>query len=150
MYQKVLVPLDGSKLAECALPHVIAMAKEGFAKEIIILTVANVNIPYSDILAGFDYVGYHDSQLDSFQRYLDDIETKLHSEGIKVTVKIIEDSRVAQVIIDFSQQNDVNLIVMATHGYSGVKKMLLGSVAFKVLHESHVPVLLIRPEQARK
>jgi nucleotide-binding universal stress UspA family protein len=150
MYQKVLVPLDKSVLAECALPHVIAMAKEGFAKEIILLTVADVNISYNNIIDGFDIVAYRDSQIGSFRKYLDDMESKLRSERITVTAKIIEGNRPAQAIIDFSQQNDVNLIVMATHGYTGVKKMLMGSVAFKVLHESHVPVLLIRPEQARK
>jgi nucleotide-binding universal stress UspA family protein len=150
MYQKVLVPLDKSVLAECALPHVIAMAKEGFAKEIILLTVADVNISYNNIIDGFDIVAYRDSQIGSFRKYLDDMESKLRSERITVTAKIIEGNRPAQAIIDFSQQNDVNLIVMATHGYTGVKKMLMGSVAFKVLHESHVPVLLVRPEQARK
>lgn len=150
MYQKALVPLDKSELAEAALPHVIAMAKEGFVKEIILLTVVDVNISYDNMRAGFDLVAFRDSQLDSFRHYLDDMESKLRSEGIAVTTKIVEGNRPAQIIIDTSQQNDVNLIVMATHGYTGVKKMLIGSVAFKVLHESHVPVLLVRPEAAKK
>jgi nucleotide-binding universal stress UspA family protein len=150
MYKKVLVPLDKSLLAECALPHVIAMAKEGFAKEIILLTVADFNISYNNIIDGYDVVADCGNQIDSFRKYIDDMESKLRSEGITVTTEIIESNRPAQAIIDSSQQNDVNLIVMATHGYTGVKKMLMGSVAFKVLHESHVPVLLVRPEAARK
>jgi nucleotide-binding universal stress UspA family protein len=150
MYQKVLVPLDGSELAESVLPHVIAMVKEGFVKEIIVLNITDINIPYGDIGAIPNFVEYHDSQVNLFRKYLDDIESQLLSEGIKVKSETIVGHRPAQTIIDFSRQKGVNLIVMATHGYTGVRKMLLGSVALKVLHESHIPVLLVRPEAARK
>lgn len=150
MYQKVLVPLDGSALAECALPHVKSMVKDGAAGEVIVITVADVHIPYDDFRKGFDFIAYRDAQLDKSRKYLDEVQSRLHGEGINVKTKIIEGNRPAQVIADFSQQEGVDLIVIATHGYTGVKKMLLGSVAFKVLHESHVPVLLVRPGATEK
>jgi len=53
----------------------------------------------------------------------------------------------AQSIVSYAAQNGVNLIIIATHGYTGMKQVMLGSVALRVLHDAHVPVLLIRPEE---
>ncbi len=150
MYQKVLVPLDGSALAECALPHVLSMVKDGAAGEVILITVADVHIPYNDFKEVFDFIAYRDGQIDQHRKYLDNVQARLNEQGIQAKAEIIEGSRPAQVITDFAKREGVNLIIIATHGYTGIKKMLVGSVAFKVLHESHVPVLLIRPEAAGK
>ena len=81
--------------------------------------------------------------------YLADVVSRLEAEGIKVKTESIEDNRPAATIIDYAKKNDTDLIVISTHGYTGLKKMLLGSVAFKVLHEAQVPVLLIRPESCQ-
>ncbi len=51
--------------------------------------------------------------------------------------------------MNYAEANDVDLIVIATHGYTGMKKLMFGSVALRVLHDSHVPVLLIRSESCR-
>lgn len=153
MYQKVLVPLDGSELAENALNHVKKLARDGALGEVILLNVFLATAPHisesyyhSSIDIGAMIKGYQERSM----KYLTEAQSKLGLEGFAVKTEAIEGGSPASVIADYTQQNGVDLIIMATHGYTGVKKMLLGSVANRVLNESHVPVLLIRPEKARK
>jgi len=131
MYQKILVPLDGSELAECALPHVKNLVKDRYGKEVIIMTV---------IWANFPSVGIDPP------KYLVDIKSRLHAEGINVKAELLTGKRPAEIISDYVRKNAIDLIVLASHGYTGLKKMMFGSVALEVLHDAAVPVLLIRPE----
>jgi nucleotide-binding universal stress UspA family protein len=150
MYKKCLVPLDGSELAECALNHVKNLVKEKSVGEVILLNVVKVDIPWAEV---------HEKTLDlealrkplfaAARRYLADVESRLSSEGLPVKTEALEGNRPGATITDYAQKKGMDLIVLATHGYSGFKKILLGSVASQVLHESHVPVLLIRPESCR-
>ncbi|MFI4963472.1 MAG: universal stress protein [Legionellales bacterium] len=153
MYKKVLVPLDGSELAECALEHVKKLAKDGTLGEVVLLNVILIPLPPigTDYNAGYiDFTALANYYLDESKKYLMAQQSKLSLEGITVKTESIEGANPASIIIDYTRQNGIDLIIMATHGYTGVKKMLLGSVANKVLQESHAPVLLIRPEVARK
>ena len=77
------------------------------------------------------------------------MESRLGSEGIKVKTDSVEGNRPADTIVEYAQENGMDLIIIGTHGYTGLKKLLLGSVAFAVLHQSHIPILLIRPESCR-
>jgi nucleotide-binding universal stress UspA family protein len=147
MYKKILVPLDGSKLAECTLNHVKLMAKNGFAGEVTLLNVVKIDLPWSELYgAHFDIEGVRKAYFFSARKYLADVESQLRAEGIKVKTDAIEAERTAAAITDYARKKGIDLIVIATHGYAGVKKLLLGSVALNVLQESSVPVLLIRPE----
>jgi len=150
MYQKVLVPLDGSELAECALPEVKKLAGGGLIGEVILLNVFEIDlmgIParHTRIV---DLNALRNAQLDKSREYLEKIQSELGSKGIKVKTESVEGTP-AQMIVNYAEANDVNLIVIATHGYTGMKKLMFGSVALRVLHDSHVPVLLIRPESCR-
>jgi len=150
MYRRVLVPLDGSKLAECALDHVKRMAEEGFLEEVILLSVVHVDAPYSELYGkGFDINVMREAYWDAARKYLADIETRIGTEGIRVKAEVVEHSRPAPAITDYALKNGVDLIVIATHGYTGLKKLMLGSVALSIVHDSHTPVLLIRPEACR-
>jgi nucleotide-binding universal stress UspA family protein len=149
MYKRILVPLDGSELAECTLPHVIKLIKQGSAEEVIILNVVGADIPWDEMDRGIDLYALRQKLLITSEKYIENIASKLSSEGIKVKAESVEHNRPAHTIVDYAKNNSVDLIVMATHGYAGIQKMLLGSVAFKVLNESHVPVLLIRPESCQ-
>ena len=126
MYKKVLVPLDGSELAECALSHVKNMAKDGFVEEVTILNVFWTSVPFLGA-GGSDsqYVDVNALQekirLDSI-KYLANVESQLAAEGIKVRTESIEGQRAAEIISDYVQKNDMDLIVLATHGYTGLKK----------------------------
>ena len=150
MYKKVLVPLDGSELAECALSHVKNLVKDGLAQEVTVLNV--FAIPVALLGAGGDTSAYVDvnaveekMKYDSL-KYLADVKSRLDAEGVKVKTESREGSRAAEVICDYAEKNNVDLIVLATHGYTGLKKLMFGSVALEVLHSSHVPVFLVRPE----
>ncbi len=152
MYKKVLVPLDGSELAECALNHVKSLSKDGSIGEVTILNIIKIDIPWlrgEDERKHFDINKIREKVLNSSQKYLADVESRLSSEGIKVKIESLEANRPAHAIIEYAQKNSMNMIVIATHGYTGMKGMMMGSVALGVIHQSHVPVLLIRPESCR-
>ena len=152
MYKKILVPLDGSELAECALNHVKNLFQDGPVAEVVLLNAVGIEFPWREVsMAGdgpviFDYNTFKKAIIDKSSEYLAGVKSRLSSEGIKVQTETIESNVPAQAINDYAQQNSVDLIVIATHGYTGMKKMMLGSIALKVLHESNIPVLLIRPE----
>lgn len=150
MFNKVLVPLDGSVLAECALPYLKKLAGGGMIGQAILLTVEKVNPLYDGMGLGFDFKDFRDAVFDKDHKYLANVQSNLSAEGIRVEAEVTEGDNPSQAIVDFTEKNGVELIIMATHGYTGVKKMLMGSVALRVLHESHVPVFLVRPEAARK
>lgn len=146
MYEKVLVPLDGSELAECALPEVIKLARGGIVGEVILLNV--VDIPSLWVAEGLDVMKLKNALLVKSQDYLSDVQSRLSREGLNVRDVVME-GKTAQTIIDYSRENAVNLLVLATHGYTGMKQLMFGSVALRVLHDARVPVLLIRPESCR-
>jgi nucleotide-binding universal stress UspA family protein len=152
MYRKVLVPLDGSKLAECAMDQVKIMVKEGFAEEVTLLNVVKIDDPYPELSRygkNFDINAMRKALFASARKYLADVEARLGAEGVRVKTEVVEADGPAPAITDYAQKNGMEMIVIATHGYTGMKKLMLGSVALSVLHDSHVPVLLIRPQACR-
>ncbi len=156
MYRKILVPLDSSELAECALPHVRSLAKEGSVEEVVLLKVVEAQLPLAytstddfEIGPNFDFQAFWDEEVDKSQKYLADVRSRLSSEGIKVRTEVIKGARAAETIVDYARKNGIEMIIMATHGYTGMKKLVFGSVAFRVLQESPVPVFLIRPESCQ-
>jgi nucleotide-binding universal stress UspA family protein len=156
MYKKILVPLDGSELAECALNHVKKLFQDGPVGEIVLLNAVVAEIPWRELNAGddghaivFDYNAFKKTFIDRSRNYLARVKSRLASEGVNVKTETIESNGPSHTITDYALKNGVDLIVIATHGYTGMKKMMLGSIALKILHESNVPVLLIRPEACR-
>ena len=146
MYRRVLVPLDGSELAECALPEVMNLAGGGVVGEVVLLNV--VDIPSLWVAEGLDIMKLKDALLEKAQEYLSDVQSRLSKEGLNVSDVVME-GKTAQTIIDYSREKAGDLIVLATHGYTGMKQLMFGSVALRVLHDARVPVLLIRPESCR-
>jgi nucleotide-binding universal stress UspA family protein len=150
MYQKVLVPLDGSDLAECTLSHLKSLIKDGSIGEITLLNVVKIDIPWAELEnRQFDLNALREPLFAASRKYLADVESRLSSQGIKVKKESIEANRPADTITDYAKKNGMDLIVVATHGYTGLKKLMLGSVASGVLNQSSVPVLLIRPDACR-
>jgi nucleotide-binding universal stress UspA family protein len=126
-YRKVLVPLDGSELAERAIPYAKNFAKTK-GSEIILFTVSTTS-------AG---------QLDRPMKAYLELNTKeLQSQGIE-TSTVIAYGNVADEIIKFADKNKIDLIIISTHGHSGIKRWVLGSVALKVLYGTCIPVFLIK------
>ena len=152
MYKKILVPLDGSELAECALSHVKHLVKGEALKEVILLNVFKVHAEAAGMGECAIYINIDETRSEvsaASKKYLATVASRLASEGIKVKMVSLEGNRPANVISDYAQKNGMDMIVIATHGYTGLKKLMLGSVALGVLHESRAPVLLIRPETCR-
>jgi len=141
MYKKILVPLDGSELAEKALDHAEKLA-ETFNAEIILFRVVPFMPTYGapELVASFVV---DDKQKEAAERYLATLAEELKKRGFKVTAKVKTALNVAAEIIDFTKGSGVDLIVMCTHGHSGITRWVLGSVTHKVLMGAETPILLI-------
>jgi len=141
MYKKILVPLDGSELAEKALGHAEELAKT-YDAEIILFQVAPLMHVYGVAELVTPFV-VDDKQKEAAERYLTNLTNELKKRGFKVTTKVKIGLQVAAEIIDFAKENGVDLIIMCTHGRSGITRWVLGSVAHKVLTRAETPVLLV-------
>jgi nucleotide-binding universal stress UspA family protein len=142
MYKKILVPLDGSELATKALDQAEKLAVT-FHAEIILFQV----VPFLPIYGSPELVTpliVDEKQKESAERYLTNLAENLKKGGLKVTAVVKTGQQVAVEIIDFAKEAGVDLIVMCTHGRSGITRWVLGSVAHKVLTRAETPILLIR------
>jgi len=146
MFKKILVPLDGSTWSEAVLPHVRVLAREQQAEvDLLRISTAALHV-YSEV--PFNYAELIERDIADCKRYVEAIAESLRKEGITVVTSVV-DGYVAEAILDFAEQNKVDLIAMSTHGRSGVRRMLLGSTADRVVHGARTPVLLVRPEEAK-
>ncbi len=150
MYSKIMVPLDGSALAECVLPHVTAIADSVNVKDVVLVRVVNpIHLPASVPAAGdFGFREQDRLQLEEHRRstaeaYLKDVGAQLKIEDTDISHAIVE-GKVADSLADYAVNHAVDLIVMASHGRSGVSRWVMGSVAEKMVRSSCVPVLLVR------
>ncbi|OGP69435.1 MAG: hypothetical protein A2169_14890 [Deltaproteobacteria bacterium RBG_13_47_9] len=141
MYKKILVPLDGSELAKKALDHAEKLAKI-FDAEIILFQV----VPFMPIYGSPELVTpliVDEKQKEVAERYLTNLAEEMKKRGHKVTSMVRTGQQVAVEIIDFAKERGADLIVMCTHGRSGITRWVLGSVAHKVLTRAETPILLI-------
>ncbi|MBV9175001.1 MAG: universal stress protein [Chloroflexi bacterium] len=138
MYQQLLVPLDGSELAERALPYAVRLA-DANRGQLILLRVALAPAP-----ATIDGAGWEQSQVQAVQEaeeYLRDVSAKVET---RVPVRtIVRYGRAADQILLGAQQAQVDGVVMATHGRTGFPHLVYGSVAEAVVAESSLPVFLV-------
>lgn len=151
MYQKILVPLDGSELAECVLPHVEAIASGCRAGNIILARVVE---PF-ELPASLEYDTYSRKDLvvewqkaeleqrSAAEDYLDRLANQMRKEGRDVQSQVIV-GRVAESLADFAAENGVDLIIIATHGQTGIGRWIWGSTADRLLRSSCVPILMVR------
>ena len=142
MYRKILIPLDGSELAKKALDEAEKLAKT-FDAEIILFEV----VPFMPIYGSPELVTpliVDEKQKEAAEKYLSNLAEELKKRGLKTTAMVRTGQQVAVEIIDFAKESGANLIVMCTHGRSGISRWVLGSVALKVLTRAETPILLIR------
>jgi nucleotide-binding universal stress UspA family protein len=144
VYNKILVPLDGSKTAECVLGHVIEIAKGCSVPEVILLFVAEPVPP-----------GLYESRTETRENlmdwgsgYLAVTEKSLQHGGLNARLVILE-GKAAETIKDYAEKNGIDLIVMSTHGRSGPSRWAFGSVADKVVRSSTIPILTVVPQGCR-
>jgi nucleotide-binding universal stress UspA family protein len=135
--RKVLVPLDGSECAERVLPTLEKLAADLKANPSLL------RVAYVHTFPGVDPVDAQVKAVREAEEYLGKLERQLSAKGLKVESHV-RYGHEAEEILDHAAQKDIDLIAMTTHGRSGIKRFLFGSVAEKVIRHSPKPVFLVR------
>ncbi len=162
MYNKILLPLDGSKLSECAIDHIDAIANVRNS-ELILLMVVEPTPPSismvefqgsreASIRMEREWQGAENQESQKAQEYLDKTADLLQQKGIQAKTAIVKPELgkgIAESILDYSDNNNFDLLVMSTHGRSGISRFAMGSVADRVVRHSKVPVLIVAPSGCR-
>jgi nucleotide-binding universal stress UspA family protein len=146
MYRHILVPLDGSPLAEQVLPHVRTLATVGTQPMITLLRA--VPREYPDIVEGETtnkVVDPMERLLADANAYLEQIATVLRSEGLTVHTSVVI-RQPGDAIVEFANREAVDLIAIATHGRAGLGRLLFGSVTETIMHATPAPMLVIRAQ----
>ncbi|MDM8000027.1 MAG: universal stress protein [Dehalococcoidia bacterium] len=148
MYKNILVPTDGSKLAELAFPYAEELAGR-LSTKVSILHV--VDPKGSETLPM--HRAYVERSADILKRQIAEVQRKLGNphaaDSVRVAGEVVA-GHAAEEILHYTQEKGIDLIVMSTHGRTGISRWVLGSTADKVLHVSPVPVLLVRSDAAQK
>jgi nucleotide-binding universal stress UspA family protein len=144
---KLLVPLDGSKFAETALPSAANLARAldwtVVLLRVVVPPVLSVDDP--ELQRPFRVERLTQQARHEAEQYLQAVAQPLRCEGVRV-MPVLRSGKAAGEILDESAAVGASLVVMATHGRTGVGRLWYGSVAEKVLHEGALPLLLVRPE----
>jgi len=145
MYKKILVPLDGSALAERAINHAAEIAR-GSGAELILLEVVQVPLSKTPEVGAKEEIKSIQEISAQSKTYLNMLASRVGKEGIKVRIVVMEGAADG-AILGFAHDEDVDIIVMSTHGRTGLSKALMGSVAEKVMLTTKRPVMLVKPEK---
>jgi nucleotide-binding universal stress UspA family protein len=142
MFKRILVPLDGSLRAEQVVPVASRLAQAS-GGTIVLLYVVNLT-QEAMTYGAFVPTGAIENSMQGAQIYLEQLARRTHLAGMVAVEKQVVSGSPATKILEYAEQRHCNLIVMASHGYTGFKQWLLGSVAEKVAHQALVPVLILR------
>jgi nucleotide-binding universal stress UspA family protein len=145
MYRRILVPLDGSPLAERAIWHAEEIAR-GSDAEILLLQAVFVPMPIVPESALLAEGMVLEEVARSAKEYLDRVASELRSEGRQVRT-IIEERPPADAILRIANQEQADLIVMSTHGRSGLSRLVMGSIAESVLRHTNQTIMFVKPER---
>lgn len=144
MFHKVLVPLDGSRAAEAALEQATYLASRTGGNLLLVQVLSNYMVTDNPPLTP-DFR----EQLDlrdrgEARKYLGGVELRVQGQGLLCQSEVIESGNPAEGILDCAESRSVDLIVLTSHGRSGLSRFLLGSVAERVLRHAVCPVLVVR------
>jgi nucleotide-binding universal stress UspA family protein len=145
-FGRLLVALDGSEFAERVLPMVRASTVYGSVVNLLRVPEAPEPQRFGTMVEELERLRA-EAETEACQ-YLEEIATALRAEGIETHI-LVTGSRPAETIIDVSEEKDVDVIMLSTHGQGGLDSLLVGSVADRVVQHTHRPVLLV-PIQERK
>ena len=148
MYERILVATDGSELSELAVNSAIDLALLTQAELIAVKVVHHYPASYFEgsILLSQTEVSHLREQADSeAQRVVDAVKERAESRGVKSSRAIVMQAElISEAIIEAARVHHCDLIVMASHGRRGIKRLLMGSETLHVLTHSHTPVLVLR------
>jgi nucleotide-binding universal stress UspA family protein len=140
MYKRILSPLDGSNMAEKALPFAVAQA-ERFRAQLILLRAIEPILHARSMAALEDA---EQQRIEWARDYLESVATRVRERGIQVKIVVSEEAP-HLAIIQYAETNQVDLIVLSSRGRSGPSRWLMGSVADRIVRGANIPVLLVRP-----
>lgn len=145
MHSRIVVPLDGSEISEHALPEAISQAK-AFNLPIHLVRVVDTHVleQVGGSAAAFNYTmlgEMFEQESADAQTYLDEVQKRLEAEGLTIT-QDVKVGPIARTILDEIQPGD--FIVIGSHGRSGLRRWVLGSVAEELLRHANVPVLMVK------
>jgi nucleotide-binding universal stress UspA family protein len=147
MHTGILVPLDGSELSECVLPHLTFLARACEDREAILIRVllSPEFLPQAtDYLNPSFLAKLETANREAAERYLTQAANRLIAEGIRTRWTTVKGVTAADSIADYAAKNNVGLILMASHGRSGVSRWVWSDTAERVLRTSCVPVMMVR------
>lgn len=148
MLREILVPYDFTKFANIAFEKALEIA-EKFNSKLTLLTIIGADIDTSGMsLSRAQEV--HDEKEDKIKHELELIKNSGKYQGIDISIKIINSPSIVNGIISFVDKNDIDLIVMGSHGRSGIQKLVLGSVASEVIAKANCHVLIAKPPKTKK
>ncbi len=154
MFERILVCLDGSKLAEQILPYAAEQARR-FGGGLVLLRV--VTVPSSAYMTSATGIPAQTGEFirEEFKRqeadirtYLESIAQSLREDGVEAECVVPGPAHVGRAIVRYARENAIDLICIATHGHSGLGRVVFGSVADHVLRQAGLPILVIRPQAA--
>jgi nucleotide-binding universal stress UspA family protein len=143
MYEKIMVPLDGSKRAEMIRPHVRELASRFQATVILVMVIEHTyTTGIGETLIGISEKVI-DNKLQESESYLEGVASKFRTKGIDCKT-IIAHGPVVEKIIEVANTEDVDLIAMTSHGYGGLTRIFYGSVASGILNRVDRPLFIVR------
>lgn len=144
MYQRILVPIDGSATSDLALDEAIKFTQQQNAQVEVIHVLED--IWYFDNEDYLNYAELIQSMRGIGEKILAQAQKKLQQAGVTAEIKLLETQgeRIASVIATEAKNNLADLIIIGTHGRSGFSRMFMGSIAEGVVRTAHIPILLIR------
>jgi len=148
-----MVPLDGSELAECVLSHVEAFIEGCQVSTIVFVRVietAPMAFRGSYVTSEVDIVkletnakSIEEERKASAAEYLNQVANRLKPNGVTFQQEVLV-GKAADRLVEYTEANDIDLILIATHGRSGISRWVRGSIADRILRASRVPVLMVR------
>jgi nucleotide-binding universal stress UspA family protein len=140
IFSKILIAIDGSDASMDAADYAISISK-GYNAELCALHVIRADV---DLFGPHETSEFMTRMRNEGEKYLNKVKFKANEKNIQIKTEIISFINIAGAIVDYAEENNIDLIVIGTRGRSGFKKLLLGSVASHVVTYAHCPVLVIK------
>jgi len=137
---KILVAIDGSDASMDAADYTIPISKE-YNAELYALHVIRADV---DLLGPHETSEFMTRMRNEGEKYLNKVKLNANEKNIQIKTEIISSINIAGGIVDYAEENNIDLIVIGTRGSSGFKKLLLGSVASHVVTYAHCPVMVVK------
>ena len=147
MYQRILVATDGSALSKKAVKHAISLAASTGASLVALKVVPRYPVSFFDGSATLSVETVSEAEkkwVTDAEAQLDAVVKEAQSAGVKAKTAVVKSDLIAESIIAAAKKHKADIVVMASHGRKGIKRILLGSEALAVLTHSEVPVLILR------